>query len=132
MSETAASGQTPNAGSSNTYLKVTIAALALAGIVTTIALIRTGAQRDAAVKRVQQLQEQARPPIEPSIFAKFDTVREGMTVEQVEEIMGPGERVARRDGTERLEWKQQLKGGTLTVYVSVKDRTVSTKGSELR
>jgi hypothetical protein len=132
MSERPTSVQ-PNAGLAKyTGLKVVIAVLSLASIVTAIALIKMTADRDAANRRNQQLQEQARPHVEESKWTEFDTVREGMTVEQVEAIMGPGERAARRDGLERVQWKQPIKGGTVTHYVSVKGGTVSSKGTELR
>jgi heme exporter protein D len=133
MSENAASDQTTNADSKkNIWLKVAIALLAFVALTLAIVQFRTAAERDTLLKQVQQYNEQARPPSGPSISAKFDKVQEGMTVQQVEEIMGPGERGLGTDRAERLEWKQQLKGGTWTFYVSVKDGKVSAKGSELK
>jgi hypothetical protein len=132
MSERPTSVQ-PNAGLARyTGLKVVIAVLSLASVVTAFALIKMTADRDTANRRDQQLQEQARPHVEESKWTQFDTVHEGMTVEEVEAIMGPGERVVGRDGLERVQWKQAINGSTLTHYVSVKGGTVSSKGTELR
>jgi hypothetical protein len=73
-----------------------------------------------------------RPPAEPSPSQKFEQVEVGMTVEEAERVMGPGDRTANKDGTERLRWTQNLTGGRWVLYVTVKDGKVMGKGNELR
>jgi hypothetical protein len=132
MSKEPASAQ-PNAGPGKQIgIKITIAVLSIGSIATAVALIKMTAERDAAKRWQQQLQGHVRPAADDSNWTKFATIREGMTVEQVKAIMGPGERVADRDGLERLQWKQPIKDPTLTHNVSVKVGMVSNKGSELR
>ena len=71
-------------------------------------------------------------PTEPSLSQKFEQVTVGMTAEEAETVMGPGERTANRDGTERVKWTQKLSGGSWTFYVTVKDGKVAGKVNELR
>jgi hypothetical protein len=71
-------------------------------------------------------------PTEPPLSQKFEQVTVGMTAEEAEKVMGPGERTANRDGTERVKWTHKLAGGSWTFYVTVKDGKVAGKGNELR
>jgi hypothetical protein len=129
MNEMPASGPAPNAGSKLPFWVRVVIGLSLGGVVVAIGLIKM--QQENQRREVQLRQQQARPAAGPSTSASFEKLQEGMTVEEVEAVMGPGARLTARGGGERLEWKQPLQGRTWIFYVSLKDGKVSAKGSEI-
>jgi hypothetical protein len=126
MSAADPTGQAPQSDDrANHRLRIAVAAVGAVCLALMMFVLLTSNARRAAV--VTPSPPDAPPGPSPS--ARFEQVAVGMTVEQVEQIMGPGEAVTGPDGVERREWRQPLNGRTWVLSVTVKDGTVTAKHS---
>ena len=75
--------------------------------------------------RVQEPSERDSPMFRQ--FGNLSKVKNGMTVAEVEAIMGPGHRRAHTDG-EHLSWPQTEQGKTYQLYVEIRNGKVVSSG----